>query len=215
MAGYESKDVELPVEREGIFDLEVELQPLADAASGSLRLIFDPKFEGRVGVVGRGEVGARSFDAKRDKGGHWLIEKIPAGVWDFTILATKMIPVQLAGVRIVAGATQELPVVVYAGGGMELKVVDGDGKLLDKVTLDLRDPDNVRIDIHFVTMVSGDRGFTSINHIPSAATARTDSGLAQGTYTLFAGRQGYEVGKAEFSVAGTDVAQVTVVLEKK
>ncbi|MHC4451758.1 MAG: carboxypeptidase-like regulatory domain-containing protein [Planctomycetota bacterium] len=215
MAGYESREVELPVKREGILDLQVELQPLADAASGSLRLTFDPKFEGRVGVVGRGEAGARSFDAKRDKDGHWLIEKIPVGVWDFTILATKMVPVQLSGVRIVAGATQELPVVVYAGGGMELKVVDGDGKLLDKVTLDLRNPDNVRIDIHFVTMVSGDRGFTSINYIPSAATARTDSGLAQGTYTLFAGRQGYDVGKAEFSVAGTDVAEVTVVLEKK
>lgn len=215
MVGYQPKELDLPSEREGIYDMEVELQPLSDAASGSLRLVFDPKFDGRLAVVARGEAGARSFDAKRDKEGQWLVEKIPAGVWDFTILATKMVPVELGGVRIVSGATQEQPVVLHPGGGMELKVVDGDGKLLDKVTLDLRNPDNVRIDIHFVTMVSGDRGFTSINYIPSAATARTDSGLAQGTYTLFAGRQGYEVGKAEFSVAGTDVAEVTVVLEKK
>jgi hypothetical protein len=106
-------------------------------------------------------------------------------------------------------------VALYPGGGMELKVVDTKGELLDKVTLDLRDPNNERIDIHFVTMVSGERGFTSINYIPSAATAKTDSGLAPGSYTLFAGRDGYEVGKAEFVVVGTDIAEVTVVLAKK
>ena len=215
LAGYESKDVELPADRDEIFDLEVELQPQADAASGALRLVFDVEMAGRVGVVGRGEAGARSFTAKRGLKGAWTVEKIPVGTWDFTVLATKMVPVQLPGVRIVAGTTQELRVALYAGGGMELKIVDGDGKLLDKVTLDLRDPNNTRIDIHFVTMVSGERGFTSINYIPSAATARADSGLAGGTYTLFAGRQGYEVGQAGFTVAGTDVAQVTVVLEKK
>ncbi|MHC4938274.1 MAG: carboxypeptidase-like regulatory domain-containing protein [Planctomycetota bacterium] len=215
MAGYETEEIDIPSEREGIYDMEVELQPQSDAASGSLRLVFDPRFEGRLGVVGRGESGARSFTAKRDEEGQWLVSKIPVGVWDFTVLATKMVPVHLAGIRIVSGAVQEQPVVLYAGGGMELKVTDSDGKLLDKVTLDLRDPENTRIDIHFVTMVSDDRGFTSINYIPSAATARADSGLAQGTYTLFAGREGYEVGKAEFTVAGTDVAQVTIVLERK
>ena len=166
-------------------------------------------------MVGRSDEGARSLNAKHGLKGAWVVERIPVGNWDFTILATGMVPVELPGVRIVANATQEIRVSLYGGGGVELKIVDADGKLLDKVTLDLRNPDNKRIDVHFVTMVSGERGFTSINYIPSAATARADSGLAPGSYTLFAGRDGHEVGSSEFTVAGTDVAKVTVVLEKK
>ena len=44
MAGYKTEELDIPSEREGIYDMEVELQPLTDAASGSLRLVFDPEF---------------------------------------------------------------------------------------------------------------------------------------------------------------------------
>ena len=69
--------------------------------------------------------------------------------------------------------------------------------------------------IHFLTMVSGQRGFTSINYIPTAATARADSGLATGSYTLWAGREGYQPGSSDFAIAGTEVVKVTVTLRKK
>ncbi|MEM8885109.1 MAG: carboxypeptidase-like regulatory domain-containing protein [Planctomycetota bacterium] len=211
--GYQSLDWDVPEKRES--EHVVKLQPLADAPTGKLKLVFDREFQGRVGVLGRGESGGRQFRASRDKDGAWLIEKIPPGRWDFSVLPTGMVPTNLRDVQIVAGSTQELRVALYAGGGIELKVVGPDDKLLDKVTIDLRDADNERIDIHFLTMVSDDRGFTSINFIPSAATARADSGFAAGNYTLYAGRDGYDVGSSEFTVVGTDVASVTVTLQPR
>lgn len=211
LTGYVSKDVDVPKGSE----IEVVLQPAADSETGKLRLVFDPELKGRLGVLGRSETGARQFIARKDLKGSWIVEKIPVGSWNFTFLGTGMVPVKVPDVRIVAGTTQELTVVAYAGGGMELKIVDEAGNVLDKVSLALRAPDDTQVDIHFLTMVSGSRGFTTINYIPAAATARADSGLAPGSYTLWAGREGYESGSSDFSIAGTEVAKVTVTLRKK
>ena len=216
LAGYVAKTVEVPKGDDPDEDeMEVELQPAADSETGKLRLVFDPQLKGRLGVIGRREGSARQFTAAPGPKGHWIVEKIPVGSWGFTFLGTGMVPVKVPDVRIVAGTTQELTVVAHAGGGIELRIEDESGNLLDKVSLELRAPDETRGDIHFLTMVSGQRGFTSINDIPSAATARADSGLAPGSYTLWAGREGYEASSSDFSIAGTEVEKVTVTLKKK
>jgi len=216
LAGYQSEEFVLPRERDAPYDISVEMQPLADTQTGSVRLVFDREMKGRVGVIGRGEEGARQFAAKGpDLKGRWLVEKIPPGTWDLSILTTGMIPARLEGVHVVAGQTQELRVALSAGGGIELRIEGPDGKLLDKVSLKLVDANDTQIDIHFVTMVSGSRGFTSINYIPSAATARADSGMAPGSYVLYAGRKGYAFGNSEFVLHGTEVAKVIVRLEKE
>jgi len=216
LAGYQTAEFVLPREREEPHDISIEMQPIADNQTGSIRLTFDREMKGRVGVMGRGEGGVRQFTAKGpDLKGRWLIEKIPPGEWDLSILATGMIPAELVGVQVIAGQTRELQVALSAGGGIELRIEGPDGKLLDKVSLKLVNANNEQIDIHFVTMVSGSRGFTSINYIPSAATARADSGMAPGNYVLYAGRKDYELGSSEFVLYGTEVAKVTVRLEKE
>jgi hypothetical protein len=216
LAGYQDIDYVLPREREEPHDISIEMQPLTDNQSGSIRLVFDREMKGRVGVMGRGEEGTRQFTATGpDLKGRWLIEKVPPGRWDLSVLATGMIPALLTDVLVVAGQTQEVPVPLSAGGGIELRIEGPDGKLLDKVALKLVNAANEQIDIHFVTMVSGSRGFTSINYIPSAATARADSGMAPGNYVLFAGREGYRTSSSEFVLYGTEVAKVTVRLEKE
>ena len=214
--GYQAEEYVMPLERDDPHDIAIEMQPLTDNATGTIRLLFDREMKGRVGVVGRGEAGTRQWHATGpDSEGRWLVEKVPPGTWDITVLSTGMVPAKAPQVTVVAGTTQEVRVAITPGGGMELRIEGPDGNLLDKVTLDLRDPDNERIDIHFVTMVSGKRGFTSINYIPSAATAKADSGLAPGTYTLHVGRAGYEFGKGSFVLHGTEVAKITIQLEKE
>jgi hypothetical protein len=216
LSGYQEVEHVLPRERDNPHEILIEMQPLPDSASGAVRIVFDRPMKGRVGIVGRGEGGARQWHATGpDKQGRWLVEKIPPGTWDLTILASGMVPAKAPGVTVIAGTTQEITVGLQPGGGMELRVEGPDGKLLDKVTIDLRDENNERIDIHFVTMVSGQRGFTSINYIPSAATGRADSGFAVGAYTLYAGRTGYVFGKSDFVIHSTEVAKVTVRLEKE
>ena len=103
-------------------------------------------------------------------------------------------------------------VAVNEGGGLEFKVVDPQGQLLDKVWLDLRDADGNQIDIHIWTQVSDGRAFLSVNYVPSAATAKADSGLAPGLYTLHALREGSERGQAQFSIRATETAEVSVTL---
>jgi len=214
--GYQPEEYVMPFERDDPHDIAIEMQPLTDNATGTIRIVFDREMKGRVGVVGRGEAGGRQWHATGpDSEGRWLVEKVPPGTWELTILSTGMIPAKVPEVTVVAGTTQEVRVAISPGGGMELRVEGPDGNLLDKVTLDLRDPDNQQIDIHFVTMVSGKRGFTSINYIPSAATAKADSGLAAGTYTLFAGREGYAVGKGSFVLHGNEVGKITIKLERE
>ena len=178
---------------------------------GAVKIVFEEKFDGRVAVIGRDGARAKQFDVEEGE----VAKGIPPGTWDLTILATGRVPVRVPGVRVAAGATTEVRVRLHEGGGLELEVVDEDGKPLDKVSLDLRDANEERIDIHFLTMVSGSKGFTSVNYIPSPAKARADSGFAPGTYVLRAWREGYEVGSAEFTVAGTDVAKVSITLRAK
>ena len=71
-----------------------------------------------------------------------------------------------------------------------------------------------QIDVHVMTRVSDGRAFVSVNYLPSAATAAADSGLAPGDYTLAAGREGYAPASKPFSIRGTEVAEVTIVLDR-
>ena len=126
-----------------------------------------------------------------------------------------MIPASLPRVDVRRGYRETYRVRLERGGGLDFKVTDAEGALLEKVHLFLKDPAERQVDVHVMTQVSGQRGFVSVNYVPSAAAARADSGLAPGAYTLTAWKEGYEPATESFAIRGTEVAQVTIVLKRQ
>jgi hypothetical protein len=155
----------------------------------------------------------RHLDAS-DAKGRWEV-KVPPGEYAVSVLGTGMIPVTLPRVVVTRALKETHRVALSAGGGLELKVTDSGGDLLEKVWLELRDPAGTQIDVHVITHVSEGRAFLSINYLPSAATARADSGLAPGPYAITVFKPGYEPATREFVLQGTEVAGVTIALSPR
>ena len=61
-------------------------------------------------------------------------------------------------------------------------------------------------------MVSGGRAFIAVNYLPTVAAAKSDSGLAPGSYTLMAAKEGYGPASADFTIQSTEVAEVALTL---
>jgi len=212
--GYET--VEQPIPAEG--DMEVRMHPVADGEVGTFHLMFEPELRGRVAIVGRGPTGRRAFERfveAPDREGRWTPEPVPVGEYTLSVLASGMVPVELPRIVIVRGHKETFRVALSAGGGLEFKVTDAEGNLLDKVYLLLKDAAGREIDVQILSRVSEGRGFLSINFLPSAASARADSGLAEGPYTLAVYREGYARAEQAFAVRGTEVAQVAIALRRE
>ena len=191
------------------------MQPVAQGATGSFRLKVDPAFRGRIAVLGRDADGARKWVRHLSEGdakGHWLVEGVPVGSYHVTVLATGKVPQELAGLVITSNHRPTHEITLTDGGGIDLKVEGPDGKLLEKVHILLQDASGKQIDVQIFTEVSSGRAFVSVNYLPTIAAAKSDSGLAPGSYTLRAGKEGYAPAETEFSIAATEVAAVTLKL---
>ncbi|MFI5403918.1 MAG: carboxypeptidase-like regulatory domain-containing protein, partial [Planctomycetota bacterium] len=196
---------------------DVAMQPTAAGETGAFYVVFEPPLDGRVALVGRDATGVQRFvkhieDA--DKEGRWSVEEVPVGEYAVSVLATGMVPAFLPRVVVARGLKDTYRVTLTAGGGLSLKVTDTDGQILDQVHLMLKDQAGNQIDIHVLSHVSEGRAFLSVNYLPSAASAKADSGLAAGLYEIAVYREGFEVGRKSFEVRGTDVAQVEIALAK-
>jgi len=224
--GYEPARLELPDLRTGTArgevypqPFDVAMQPVADGETGAFFVEFEPPLEGgRVALVGRDAEGRAVWQKqldRKDEKGRWLVERVPVGEYAVSVLATGMVPVTLPRVVVTRSFKDTHRVRLEKGGGLEFKVEDADGELLDEVHVLLEDASEKQIDVHVFTQISGGRAFVSINYLPSAATARADSGLAPGTYTFAAYKEGYELATAAFSIASTETAKVTLTLTKK
>jgi len=126
-----------------------------------------------------------------------------------------MVPVTIPRVVVTRQLKETHRIRIERGGGLSFKVTGPDGKLLDKVHLILKNAAGVRIDIHVLTHVSEGRGFLSVNYLPSAATAKADSGLMPGGYTLTVVKEGYEPGTEEFVIRGQEIADVAISLDPR
>jgi hypothetical protein len=217
LEGYQSARLDLPVDNRQWQEVyEVAMLPAAEGETGTFYLVFEPRLKGRLAVVCRNAEGRmipRHIDASDSKG-RWEV-KVPPGEYAVSILGTGMIPVTLPRVVVTRALTETHRVALSPGGGLELKVTDSGGELLEKVWLELRDPAGTQIDVHVITHVSEGRAFLSINYLPSAATARADSGLAPGPYVVTVYKPGYEAATREFVVQGTEVASVTIALSPR
>ena len=217
LEGYEPAQVAVP--RELPAKVRVDMQPVAEGETGEFLLEFEPAFkEGWVAAVGRDAEGRPVWQRQvqePDREGRWRIPKVPVGSWSVSVLATGMIPASLPRVDVRRGYRETYRVRLERGGGLDFKVTDAEGALLEKVHLFLKDPAERQVDVHVMTQVSGQRGFVSVNYVPSAAAARADSGLAPGAYTLTAWKEGYEPATESFAIRGTEVAQVTIVLKRQ
>ena len=199
---------------------QVAMVPVGPGETGTLLLEFAPplEFGDRVGLVARdadGNVGWTGHLTVEEEGKSQRAGPMPTGSWRLSVLATGKIPVVLPNVVVRRGIEETYRVDVSAGGGLEMRVVDEAGELLDEVHILLADPTGQQIDVHVLTMVSEGRGFVSINYLPSAAAARADSGLAPGAYTLTAGREGYAPSSRQFTIQGTEVATVELTLRAR
>jgi len=216
LEGYERTTV--PIER-GRTAYEVEMQPVAEGETGAFVLVFEPALEnGRVALVGRDARGVHAWTRhleRPDDKGRWVVAGVPVGEYAVTVLASGMIPVQLPRVVVTGTFRETHRIQILPGGGLAFRVTDTEGNLLDKVGLELKDAAGARVDLHILTHVSEGRAFLSINYVPSAASARADSGLAAGAYTLTAYRDGYLPGSVGFVVQTNDVAEVNVVLSPR
>jgi hypothetical protein len=217
LEGYQPARLDLPVDnRQWQTVYEVAMLPAADGETGTFYLVFDPPLNGRLAVVCRnaeGRVIPRHLEAS-DAKGRWQIS-VPPGEYAVSILGTGMIPVTLPRVVVTRALEETHRVTLSPGGGLELKVTDAAGELLEKVWLELRDPAGTQIDVHVITHVSEGRAFLSINYLPSDATARADSGLAPGPYAITVYKPGYDPAIREFVVQGTEVASVTIALSPR
>ncbi|HEX5138238.1 MAG TPA: carboxypeptidase-like regulatory domain-containing protein [Planctomycetota bacterium] len=220
--GYQEARLDLPDLRQFADarqrpSFDVAMQPTAQGETGAFYVVFDPPLDGRVALVGRDATGAQRWvkhieDA--DKEGRWSVEDVPVGEYAVSVLATGMVPAFLPRVVVARGLKDTYRVTLTRGGGLSLKVTDTEGQLLDQVHLLLKDQAGNQIDVHVLSQVSEGRAFLSVNYLPSAASARADSGLASGSYEIAVYREGYEVGKKQFEVRGTDVAEVEIALAK-
>jgi len=216
--GYEDSKLDLPAHRKGwpeVFEVTMRRRP--DGETGRFTLEFETEFDGRVALVGRDADGRWAWQKHLDlaKSSTREVKGVPFGEYTVSVLATGMIPVVLPRVVVAKGINDRHRVTLYAGGGIEMKVVDEQGQALDKVGLLLKDGQGNRIDIHIMTRLSDRRAFVSINSLPVAATVRADSGLAPGSYALTAWRDGYLPSTEEFTIVGRGVAKVTVTLSKR
>jgi hypothetical protein len=221
--GYQDARLDLPDLRAFAPDapeppsFDVAMQPTATGESGSFYVVFEPPLDGRVALVGRDASGAQRFvkhieDADRE--GRWAVEDVPAGEYSVSVLATGMVPAMLPRVVVARGLKDTYRVTLTAGGGLALRVTDAEGQLLDKVHLLLKDAGGSQIDVHVLSHVSEGRAFLSVNYLPSAASARADSGLAPGFYELAVYREGFGPGRESFEIRGTAVAEVEIALAK-
>ncbi len=212
LEGYQPETLDLLADQHSY---EVRLQPLAEGATGAFFLEFTPPLaDGRIAVVGRDADGRQKWVKhveRADEKGRWEVKGVPVGEWSVSVLASGMIPVTLP-VHVTRGFRATHRVALTKGGGIELKIVDRDGKLLDKVALLLRNDADVQIDVHVHSVLGGSRAFVSVNYLPVAATITADSGLAPGAYTIIAARQGYTQARTSFVVRGTETTPVTVTL---
>jgi hypothetical protein len=218
--GYQAKEVHVPVGHEGV--LEVEMVPEVDGETGSFLVLIEPELKpvSRVALVGRNAdeeqvwVKHLYYNAVDDEG-RWRVEGVPVGTYDVSVLASKRVPGLIERVVVSRNLEQTHRVVLSEGAGMSLRVTDPEGELLDQVHIWLKDVDGRRIDLHILSEVSEGRGFVSVNYLPSAAAASSDSGLAPGVYTITAYREGYEYGTAEFVVREGEENPVTVTLRPR
>jgi hypothetical protein len=229
LEGFQAANLELPDLRpavepsvvgptyRGAFD--VVMMPEAQGETGSFYLVFEPALEGRVALVGRDAEGKQRWvrhlsddDKHQDR---WEVKTIPVGEYAVSVLASGMIPVMLPRVVVTRTVKETHRIRVERGGGLSFKVTDADGKLLDKVHLFLKDAGERQIDIHVLTQVSEGRAFLSVNYLPSAATARADSGLAPGGYTLTVFKEGFEPATESFFIRGHEVAEVALTLRSR
>jgi hypothetical protein len=221
--GYQDAKLDLPDLRNFPPDaprhppFDVAMQPTAAGETGAFYVVFEPPLDGRVALVGRDATGMQRFvkhieDA--DKEGRWSVEEVPVGEYAVSVLATGMVPALLPRVVVARGLKDTYRVTLTAGGGLSLKVTDNDGQILDQVHLMLKDQAGNQIDIHVLSHVSEGRAFLSVNYLPSAASAKADSGLAAGFYEIAVYREGFEGGRRSFEVRGTDVAVVEISLPK-
>ncbi|MCZ6787215.1 MAG: carboxypeptidase-like regulatory domain-containing protein, partial [Planctomycetota bacterium] len=229
LEGYESVELALPdmskeepepSEKPFALQLDVAMTPhSSDEAKGSFYLLFEPAHKsGRIAVVGRDAAGRRRFvlhPEEQDDQGRWLVEKVPVGTYDLTILASGKIPVTLPGIGVTSAAKPTHRVTLTDGGGIDLRITGPDGKLLEKVHILLRDATERQIDVQIISMVSGGRAFIAVNYLPTVAAAKSDSGLAPGSYTLMAAKEGYGPASADFTIQSTEVAEVALTLRPK
>jgi hypothetical protein len=216
--GYQTREVVALESHEGV--LEVEMIPDAEGETGSFLVLIEPELKplGRVALVGRDAEGEQKWVkhvSAPDAEGRWRVEGVPVGTYDVTVLATKRVPGLIERVVVSRNLEQTHRVVLSEGAGMALRVTNTKGELLDQVHIWLKDASERRIDLHILSEVSEGRGFVSVNYLPSAATASSDSGLAPGLYTVTAFREGYEVATEEFVVRDGDENAVTVTLRPR
>jgi hypothetical protein len=197
---------------------DVVMMPEAQGETGAFYIVFEPPLDGRVALIGRDAEGkqqwVRHLDGADDEG-RWEVKTIPAGEYVVSVLASGMIPVTLPRVVVTRAAKETHRILLTRGGGLAFKVTDAEERLLDKVHLILKDAGENQIDIHVLTQVSEGRAFLSVNYLPSAATARADSGLAPGEYTLTVYKEGFEPATESFLIRGHEVAEVTVTLRSR
>ena len=198
---------------------DVVMMPEAQGETGAFYLVFEPPLDGRVALVGRDAEGkqqwVRHLDEEDKQQDRWEAKTIPAGEYVVSVLASGMIPVTLPRVVVTRTLKETHKIRLERGGGLAFKVTDRDDKVLDRVHLFLKDSAERRIDIHVMTHVSEGRAFLSVNYLPSAATARADSGLAPGEYTLTVYKEGFEPATEGFLIRGREVAEVTVTLRPR
>ncbi len=211
LSGYASVQHTVQPDAESI---EVTMQPAAGAETGAILLKFSVAVAGRVAVIGRGD-DLEPWLRHASGGEAVRFDGIPVGQYTLTVLVTGMVPARVERVVVSRGVEATHLVTLNQGGGLKFKVVDENGTLLSKVSLDLRNEEEERVHINLLTKVSGERGFVSVDYLPSAVEVSADSGLAPGSYVLRAGAEGYLPGAAEFSIAGTETAEVTVTLRKR
>jgi hypothetical protein len=196
---------------------DVAMRPTATGENGSFYVVFEPPLDGRVALVGRDASGAQRFVKHieaADREGRWAVEDVPVGEYAVSVLATGMVPATLPRVVVARGLKDTYRVTLTPGGGLALRVTDGEGQLLDKVHLVLKDQGGTEIDVHVLSHVSEGRAFLSVNYLPSSASARADSGLAPGFYEIAVYREGFDIGRKSFEVRGTAVAEVEIALAK-
>ncbi|MHC4730272.1 MAG: carboxypeptidase regulatory-like domain-containing protein [Planctomycetota bacterium] len=197
---------------------DVVMLPESQGETGSFYLVFEPPLDGRVALIGRDTEGKQQWVRHVDQAdaeGRWEVKSIPVGEYVVSVLASGMVPVTLPRVVVTRTLKETHKILLERGGGLAFKVTDDDEKLLDKVHLFLKDAAEHRIDIHVLTHVSEGRAFLSVNYLPSAATARADSGLAPGEYTLTVYKEGFEPATEGFSIRGHEVAEVALTLRPR
>ncbi len=219
--GYEPASLELPdLRREPPAPLfRIHLTPVVEEASGSFFLVPEPPFAGRMSVVGLRGDGSTAFVLhlpEADGRGRWMAAPVPLGEFRVTVLATGKVPFTIPRVVVTETLEETHSVRFSDGGGLALTVRDAEGNLLDQVHLMLVEGEGRRIPMQILTLVSeGGRGFVSIDYIPSAASAKSDSGLAPGSYTLTAVRDGYRAASKPFEIRGSEVAEVDLTLSRR